>query len=277
MRLKRFSIHRQVKSKTNIGDELRLLKICGNLAHSRGVHYKPSAIFCGKRTIYCVVQTFFITGTDTSVGKTLLATLLIQFLKKRGTKVGGLKPISSGDREDAKKIHAAVGPAMTLDEINPWHFSAPVAPLMAAAQEGRSVTLSQLASHVYAVRAPFDVMVIEGAGGLMSPLGDRFNCRDVISRLRAVPVIVAQNRLGVVNQVLLTLEALSPGTALGSSIVLMSAKKPDASAATNGKLIADFSSHNRIFEFPWLGANFSTADALKNPVVSKTLGAILNP
>ena len=98
--------------------------------------------------------------------------------------------------------------ALTLDEINPWHFRAPIAPLLAARKENRRVKLSQILAHMRAMQKRFDVLLVEGAGGLLSPLGENFNSRDLILALRAIPIVVAQNKLGAVNQILLTLEAL---------------------------------------------------------------------
>ena len=82
-------------------------------------------------------QTFFITGTDTGVGKTVLTTLLTRFLCERGSNVAALKPVCSGSRADARALRTAMNGALTLDEINPWHFRAPIAPLLAARKENR--------------------------------------------------------------------------------------------------------------------------------------------
>ena len=209
-------------------------------------------------------QTLFITGTDTSVGKTVLTTLFVKFLRGRDVNAVALKPICSGGREDAKKIFAAMGGALSFDEINPRHFRAPVAPLLAARRENKRVKLSQVLAHSRAMQKRFDVLLIEGAGGLLSPLGEHFNSRDLISALRAMPIVVAQNKLGAVNQVLLTLEALPGNLRAKTRIVLMSPPKPDASTKSNAKLLAEFFPAKRILELPWFGKNFATARVLKN-------------
>jgi len=153
-------------------------------------------------------QTLFITGTDTGAGKTVLTALLTRFLRERGVHAAALKPICSGGRADTRALHAAMDGTLTLDEINPWHFRAPVAPVLAARKENRRVKLSQVLAHTRALQKRFDVVLVEGAGGLLSPLGENFNSRDLILALCATPIIVAQNKIGVVNHVLLTLEAL---------------------------------------------------------------------
>src|SRR5450631_3532050 len=116
-------------------------------------------------------QTLFITGTDTGVGKTVLTALLTRFLRESGVHAAALKPICSGGRTDARALHTAMAGALALDEINPWHFSAPVAPSLAARRENKIVKLPQVLAHIRAMQKRFDVLLVEGAGGLLSPLG----------------------------------------------------------------------------------------------------------
>src|SRR5277367_2807012 len=97
-------------------------------------------------------QTLFITGTDTGTGKTVLTVLLTRFLRERGVNAAALKPICSGGRDDARKIFAAMDGALTLDEINLWHFRVPIAPLLAARKENRHVKLSQVLAHIRALQ-----------------------------------------------------------------------------------------------------------------------------
>jgi dethiobiotin synthetase len=220
--------------------------------------------------------TFFITGTDTGVGKTVLTALLAQFLRKRGVNAAALKPICSGSRGDARTLHAAMSGALTLDEINPWYFRAPIAPLLAARRENKRVKLSQVLAHVRAMHKRFDTLLIEGAGGLLSPLGGNFNSRDLIAALHATPVVVCPNRLGAVNQVLLALEALPKNLRVKTRVVLMSPLKPDVSANTNGKLLAEFAGAEKNFQLPWLGGNFVAAPVFKNLRVRRTLEALIS-
>jgi dethiobiotin synthetase len=197
-------------------------------------------------------EIFFVTGTDTGVGKTVLAVLLVKFLRESGVNAAALKPICSGGRTDARKIFEAMNKALSLDEINPWHFHAAIAPLMAARAEKRKVKLSQVLAHVRALQRRFDILLIEGAGGLLSPLGEGFDSRDLIVALRATPIIVAQNKLGTMNQVLLTLEALPKNLRAKSRVVLVSPEKPDASTKTNAKLLAEFFDPEKISLLPRL-------------------------
>ncbi len=218
---------------------------------------------------------FFITGTDTGVGKTVLTALLARYLRNRRVGVAAFKPVCSGGRADARALHAALGGALTLAEINPWHFRAALAPALAAAREKKSVALTQVLGHVRALQENFTVTLMEGAGGLLTPLGKDFDSRDLTMALRATPVIVAMNQLGAVNHLLLTLAALPEGFRAQAKVVLMSPPKPDAATASNAKLLAQFFPAENILTLPWLGREFSLAAALKIPAVKRTLAAVV--
>jgi len=115
---------------------------------------------------------------------------------------------------------------------------------------------------------------VEGAGGLLSPLGGDFDSGDLLAALDALPVVVAMNRLGAVNHVLLTLKALPRRAAGRACVILMSPPKRDAAVVTNAGLLAEFFDAKRIFTLQWLGENFSAGEALKNPQVRRTLRAL---
>jgi dethiobiotin synthetase len=216
-------------------------------------------------------RTIFITGSDTGVGKTVLAGLLVRYWRAVGVNAAALKPVCAGGRADARALHAAMSRALTLEEINPWHFRAPIAPLLAARREHRRVRLAEVLAHVRAIQKRFDAVLVEGAGGLLSPLGENFNSRDLIGALRAAPVIVGPNRVGGVNQALLTLDALPRPAAARTHVVLMSPPRPDAATKTNAGLLAEYFDRERIFELPWLGGQWMAEKALINPRVRRVL------
>ncbi len=220
-------------------------------------------------------QLYFITGTDTGVGKTVLTALLVRHLREGGVNAAALKPVCSGVRDDARALHAAMNGVLTLDEINPWYFRAPIAPLLAARRERRRVWLAEVVAHVRSLQKRFEAVLVEGAGGLLSPLGEDFDSRDMLAALRATPVIVGLNRIGVVNQMLLTLEALPRRVSAGARVVLMSPRKPDASTKTNAGLLAEFFDAKRIFELPWLG-NRPAEKVPADSRVRRTLRALVN-
>ncbi|HEY1663488.1 MAG TPA: dethiobiotin synthase [Verrucomicrobiae bacterium] len=234
--------------------------------------------FSGARAVFPfsypgLKQIYFITGTDTGAGKTVLGCLLVSFLREQGVNAAALKPVCSGGREDARRIFSAMNGALPLDEINPWHFRAPIAPALAARRENKTIRLPQVLAQIRAMRKRFDVLIVEGAGGLLSPLGDDFNSRDLIRELRATPVVAAPNRLGVANHVLLTLEALPKKIRDRTRVVLMSSSQPDSSAATNATLLAKFFPAQRIFSLPWFGKRLSSP--VDNPRARSILPGLL--
>lgn len=197
-------------------------------------------------------QILFITGTDTGVGKTVFAALATVYLRQQGVRVAALKPLCSGGRDDARQLRAAAGKVLALAEVNPWHFRAPLAPVLAARQEKRRVRLREVVAQIRRVAKRFEVVVVEGAGGLLSPMGEDFDSRDLIAALGATPVIVCANRLGAVNQVRLVLDALSPATKKLARVVLVNPKQPDAASRTNLELLQEFVEPSRLRTIPWV-------------------------
>lgn len=218
---------------------------------------------------------FFITGTDTGAGKTVLTALLAAWLKQEKISFIALKPVSSGGRDDARQIRAAVDDLWSLDEINPWHFRTAIAPTLAARIEGKNVRLRQMADFIRAVQRENEITLVEGAGGLMSPMASDGDSRDLILKLRATPIIVAQNKLGVVNHLRLTLAALPEAFQRKARVVLMSPKKEDAASRSNAALLAEYFPAEKIFTLPWLGKKISPRRALKTISPQRILEAIL--
>ena len=206
-----------------------------------------------------MARILFITGTDTGVGKTVLTALLVRHLRTQGVNAIALKPVCSGGREDARVIHSALDGAVTLDEVNPWHFRAPIAPLLTARREGRKLSQAQIVMHTRRMAQRFDVVIVEGAGGLLSPMGEGFDARSLITSLHAQPIVVASNRLGAVNQVRLVMAALPAAAARGTQVVLVNTARPDAASASNASLLGEFLEADRIHVLPrlreseWMG------------------------
>jgi dethiobiotin synthase len=217
---------------------------------------------------------FFVTGTDTGVGKTVLTVLLTEFARRCGRRIATLKPLCSGSRADAQRIHRALDGALSLNQINPWHFGAPIAPSAAAHAEKKTVTLANVRQHLRNVQAGFDLVLVEGAGGLLSPLGVDFNARHLISAWKATPIVVAVNKLGVVNHLLLTLEALSPTARNRARIVLMAPLRPDPSTALNPRTLANLT-HQPVFRLPRFDRKTAATKILRSAQVRRTLGGLL--
>jgi len=195
---------------------------------------------------------YFIIGTDTGVGKTVFTALLTRRLREKEERVVALKPLCSGGREDARILRAAAGHVLSLDEINPWHFRAPLAPLLAARLEKKSVKLREVISHIRQASQRFETVIVEGAGGLRSPLGEGFDAQDCLLALRATPILVCPNRLGAVNQVLLVFHSLPKACAKKLQIVLVSPRIPNAASRSNLKLLAEFIEPSHLHVLPWI-------------------------
>jgi len=226
-------------------------------------------------SFFCVVKTWFITGTDTGAGKTVLTSLLARYLYELGLRVAALKPVCSGGRDDARLLFNAIDGSLTIDEINPWFFQAAIAPTLAARQENKSVSRRAVHAHIQNWREKSEAILVEGAGGLLSPLGVKFNSRDLIADLDATPIIVAPDKLGVVNQLLLTLEALSAKTTAKARIVLVSPATPDTATGSNAGLLAESFPAKRTFSLPWLGKPYSPEEVVRRPDIRQMLQQVL--
>ena len=218
---------------------------------------------------------FVITGTDTGVGKTVLTAWLARHLRARGVAVAALKPVASSNRDDARVLQAALGGALSLDEINPWHFRAPLAPVLAARHAGVKLKLAAVLEQIRAVSRRFEIVLVEGAGGLLSPLGEDFSTRELVAELRAVPIVVCPNRLGAVNQTLLVLSALPRRAAGGAQVVLVSPPRADHVSRTNPQLLAEFIDAAQIHQLPWLREADGGEGAIKNARVRAVLNTLL--
>jgi dethiobiotin synthetase len=195
---------------------------------------------------------WFITGTDTGVGKTVLTTLLTRHLLAQGVRVRAVKPFCSGGREDAEALFAAQLGQVPLDAINPWHFRAPLTPLLAARREGRRIPLAETVHFLNDAARQCDVLVIEGAGGVLSPLGEGYSARELIAQTRARPLVVCADRLGVINQGLMALAALPPRHTASARLILSGGSARDLSQATNSKMLAELLGPDRVYTLPFV-------------------------
>ncbi len=184
-------------------------------------------------------EIIFVTGSDTGVGKTVVSGLVARFLKEKGVDVGVCKPVCSGGREDAVALLKAVGNKQNLDEVNPWYFAEPLSPLIAARLARKKISQEVVVKHIQRIREKHALTVVEGAGGLLSPLGEGFDSRALITELKARTLIVVADKLGAVNQALLVLESLPKQQRAGAQIVLSAVAKPDASSETNARLLRE--------------------------------------
>jgi dethiobiotin synthetase len=179
-------------------------------------------------------KVLFVTGTDTGVGKTLVAAGLIRLARIRGLRGLGVKPMETGCsiREgvlypaDGAFLQEAAENDLTLDECAPFRFSLPASPARAAAMEGRRLAIAEIEEHIRAVVDSSDFTVVEGAGGLMVPIQGDLMMIDLIRRLGCPALLVGRTRLGTVNHTLLSLNALQHHDITPAGIVLSCSVNP---------------------------------------------------
>jgi dethiobiotin synthetase len=209
-----------------------------------------------------MAQIIFITGTDTGVGKTVVTALLLCYLREVGCNALAIKPFCSGSRADARLLRSLQNNFLTLDEINPFFFRQPVAPAVAGGQR-KAIPLDTVLRKIRAVGRLCDVLLVEGIGGLLVPLGKNYTVADLISRLHCPTLIVCRNRLGTINHALLTVEALQAVGIQRLGIIMVEDKKPDISARSNPKIIKKMAPSCPVFLIPNLGFRASAAGVIK--------------
>ena len=152
-------------------------------------------------------------GTDTGVGKTYVAARIVAALARQGMRVGVYKPAASSCRrigralvsDDAVALWRAAGEPGTLKAVCPQRFAAPLAPHLAARQERKEIDSRLLRRGIDYWRRRSDIVVVEGAGGLMSPIGESDYVADLAAEFGYPLIVVAPNRIGTINSTLLTL------------------------------------------------------------------------
>ncbi len=164
------------------------------------------------------MSAIFVTATGTDIGKTFVTCGLIRALQARGRKVAALKPIMSGfdpaaaETSDTALLLSALVRPVTADEISrisPWRFAAPLAPDMAAAREGRAIDVAAVTEFCRDAIASRDgALLIEGVGGVMSPLDARHTVLDWMSVLDIPLILVAGSYLGTISHTLTALDVL---------------------------------------------------------------------
>jgi dethiobiotin synthetase len=150
----------------------------------------------------------FITDTDTGVGKTLLTGLPLHHLRQSGCRALAMKPFRSGSRVDAEFLNAVQDGELTPDENNPFFFFGPLAPLVAARKHHRSIRLPEVLPRSTRVAGRYECLLIEGIGGVLLPLGEGLAVPDLVARLGCGAMVVSHDRLGAINDTLLTIGAL---------------------------------------------------------------------
>lgn len=157
---------------------------------------------------------FFVTGTDTGVGKTLVTCALLHATRRLGLTAVGMKPIAAGVEDDGRnddvvQLLAASSVQPPLEWVNPYLYVPPIAPHIAAAEVGRPIAIEGIRQAFERLRPLADVVWVEGVGGFRVPLDARTDTADLAQRLAAPVVLVVGMRLGCLNHALLAAEAIA--------------------------------------------------------------------
>lgn len=224
----------------------------------------------------------FITGTDTGVGKTLIAAIIAMFLKDKGVDVGVMKPFETGAKsyggemllEDASALKAAAGVDDPLELICPYCFETPASPAEAARVEGKRIDLKKVKEALEELSKRHDLLIIEGAGGLLVPITERMTFSDLIKELGLEVILIARNCLGTINHTLLSLyHCKREGIKVLGYILNKVNSKRDGTEDTNHMWIGAFTDIPLLGKVPYLGdakSYFQTKDLLL-PFVSDSL------
>lgn len=159
---------------------------------------------------------YFLTGTDTEIGKTLIACALLHLLAARGLSTIGMKPVAAGTQifagavvnEDVEQLRGASTLKLDAREVNPYLLQEPIAPHIAAAQEGVTLDLARIAESFCSLRMQADAVIVEGVGGFRVPLDDTHDTADLARALGLPVLLVVGMRLGCLNHALLSAEAI---------------------------------------------------------------------
>jgi dethiobiotin synthetase len=198
-----------------------------------------------------------ITGTDTSVGKTTVAVELLSVLRRQGFRVAGMKPIETGVRRgdptsDAMRLWDAAGQRDSLRDVSPFVFEDPVAPFIAAGAGGELIDVATLDAAFARLSHDRQVVVVEGAGGILCPIHSDLFMLDLFARWQREVIIVAPNRLGTINHTLLTVCAAEAANLRVRGVVLndLPGGQNDRSCRSNAQVLESLIPHVQIVRYP---------------------------
>ncbi len=208
--------------------------------HSQNIHkwYKIPVRAFADRLLHASMgkrrAAFFITGTDTGVGKTLLTCKLLNEFQRRGIPAAGFKPICCGDRADARRLWESSDRILPLDVVNPIHLPRPVAPISQPCPPWSTLVHRIRRALARYQAAKIHIVLVEGAGGLLCPITRKHTMRELARALDLPLVVVVPDRLGVLNHTLLTLEAATAeGLACVAVVLNRRETRKDTSQRTN--------------------------------------------
>lgn len=185
-----------------------------------------------------MLNSVFITATDTGVGKTTVSAAICKILKEKGINVGYFKPVETGCNpvpSDAYNLSLITG--QPLEEVVLYTFENPVAPYTATLMEGKDIDIQKIIEHYNHLKSKYDFVVVEGAGGLLVPIKKNYTYLNLIEDLNIPVLIVSRASLGTINHTVLTVKALEGKNIVG--IVMNGFSGKDVSEKTNPYVIEE--------------------------------------
>ncbi|BCX47301.1 ATP-dependent dethiobiotin synthetase BioD [Haloferula helveola] len=179
-------------------------------------------------------MSWFVTGTDTGVGKTYFSSLLIRALREARVDAVGYKPVCCGDRDDAVALSEASA-GLDIDTVNPVHLQAPVAPQVAAMLSNMEINPSSLVASFKLLEKEHQKVVVEGAGGWRVPLVEGYDMADLATDLALPVIVVVGNRLGALNHTILTVEDIRASDLEVAGLVINNLQEEQDTAAITNK------------------------------------------
>lgn len=181
----------------------------------------------------------FITGTDTGIGKTYVACALAKLLKNKKVSFCVMKPVCTGDRNDARMLIKASGVSEPLDKVNPIFLKYPLAPYVSARISNKKINLKNVWKSYNYLNSRYEFIIVEGVGGIEVPITKNYFVTDLIKDFSLPVVVVAGPSLGTINHTLLTVKRLKEKRCNVAGIILCGLKKSGLAERTNPKVIKE--------------------------------------
>jgi dethiobiotin synthetase len=205
---------------------------------------KPRNLLPGKS-----MKGYFITGTDTNVGKTVVTACLTALFQSRGENIGVMKPIETGvDPECSSSANSDAKFLMEVSEVQDaevctYRFKSPASPYQAAKMEGKEIDPAKILENFRALQSKHSMMLVEGVGGLLVPITQRYNVADLALEMRLPLIIVSRVQVGTLNHTLLTINAARQHGLKIKGVILNSSDRFELNEIEKeqGKLIEEFS------------------------------------
>ncbi len=222
-----------------------------------------------------------VTGTDTGVGKTTVSRALLGLMRADGLRVAAMKPVETGvavddPASDARALAAAAGNGASMRDVCPIVLAEPLAPWMAARRSGRPLAMNPLNESFHRLIRDVDAILVEGAGGLLVPITESDTYLALFQRWSLDAIVVAANRLGVINHTRLTVDRLRDGGVRILGVVLneTDGAAPDLARRTNHDALRTLLPDTPVVSFPWLPSHADVSSVARAAAASGLRGLI---